>query len=384
MYARRRIDSLKGTLQKLLAGNRKSSGDEMVSKVNGPTASSAEVPAPNAKTKVERRGARMSDVAEIAGVSAMTVSRALRNPSIVTQETLRKIHEAINSVGYLPNRVAGNLSSNRSNLVGLIVPSLRNSLFAETIQGVADSLDHNYDLLIANSGYTLKGEESAITAFLSQRVCGIVLHNTKHTPRARRLIEDAGVPCVETGNLTARPIDMAVGFSNHAAARAMTLRLIDRGYRRIGFVSLPLKDNDRAAERCAGFVDALAERGREADRKIMLEAGPGLRSGGQALITLLERDPSIDAVFLTGDVLATGALLEANRRGIAVPGQVAIVGSDDNELQEQVTPPLTSIRFPRYEIGRNAANILIDRVNGRSSGRTVVDLGFTIMERESG
>src|SRR5258708_26079697 len=293
-----------------------------------------------------RREARMEDVAKLAGVSAMTVSRALPNPAIVTPDTLKRIEAAIETTGYLPNRVAGSLSSRRTNVVGLIVPSLRNAVFVETIQGVADMLGHQFDLMIAHSGYTLKGEEAAVLAFLSQRVCGVILHNTKHTPRVRRLIQDAGLPCVETGNLVPRPIEMAVGFSNRDAARAMTEHLIGRGYRRIGFVSLPLKDNDRAFERRAGYMSALATHGIKPHRDRMLEAPPGLRSGGTALVQLVDGDRRIDAVFLTGDVLATGAILEANRPGSQVPARVQIAGSDDDEFQRNDLPSLTSIRVP--------------------------------------
>ncbi|MEJ1976503.1 MAG: substrate-binding domain-containing protein [Acetobacteraceae bacterium] len=248
---------------------------------------------------------------------------------------------------------------------------------------MADILGPAFDLMIADSGYTLKGEEAAVMAFLSQRVCGIVLHNTKHTPRTRAMLKEAGIPCAETGNLVRNPVDMAIGFSNHDAARAMTEHLIGRGYRRIGFVSLLLKDNDRASERRAGYLTALDKHGLEADPACILETTPGLRSGGQALVHLMESGKALDAVFLAGDVLATGALLEANRRGWAVPGQIAIAGSDDNELQETVSPPLTTLRFPRYEIGRRAAGMLLDRIGGRSSGPAVLDLGFEIIQRAS-
>jgi LacI family gluconate utilization system Gnt-I transcriptional repressor len=332
---------------------------------------------------VERREARMEDVAKLAGVSAMTVSRALRNPAIVIPETLKRIEQAIETTGYLPNRVAGSLSSRRTNVIGLIVPSLRNAVFVETIQGVADMLGQQFDLMIAHSGYTLKGEEAAVLAFLSQRVCGVILHNTKHTPRVRRMIKEAALPCVETGNLGPRPIEMAVGFSNRGAARAMTEYLIGRGYRRIGFVSLPLKDNDRAFERRAGYIAALEAHGISPNLDRMLEASPGLDSGGKALVQLVEGDPKIDSVFLTGDVLATGAVLEANRRGWKVPDRVAIAGSDDDEFQANVLPPLTSIRFPRYEIGRRAAGMVMDRVLGRSTGSAVLDLGYEIIQRAS-
>lgn len=325
----------------------------------------------------------MADVARLAKVSAMTVSRALRHPEIVDAETLKRIHAAIKATGYLPNRVAGSLASQHSNIVGLIVPSLRNSLFAETVKGVADTLGDAYALLIADSGYDLDGEEAAVAAFLSQRVCGIVLHNTKHTTRTRRLIHAAAIPCVETGNLVRRPIDMAASFSNHKAAYEMTAYLVSKGYRRIAFVSLPLKDNDRARERQSGYLDALKKCGMAIDRDIVLESAPGLRGGAEALDALMATRPKIDAVFLTGDVLATGALLEANRKGWKVPDDIAIAGSDDNELQEYVSPPLTSLRFPRYDIGCRAAAMLLNRIDGVASERRVVDLGFQIIPRHS-
>jgi LacI family gluconate utilization system Gnt-I transcriptional repressor len=331
----------------------------------------------------EKRGARMSDVAKIAGVSAMTVSRALRDPKIVNTDTLRRVQSAIETVGYLPNRVAISLSLQRSNIVGQILPSLKDSLFVDTIQGVADTLGTAHHLLIADSGYTLKGEETAIEAFLSQKVCGLMLHNTDHTPRARRLIEESGVPCVETGNLIGNPIDMSVGFSNFDAAFAMTTFLIDKGYKRIGFISLPVKNNERAAKRREGYIAALRAKGRAVDRSIVLDSQPGLRNGGQAFASLVQSGSGVDVVFATGDVLALGAVLEANRRGWKVPQEIAIAGSDDNELQESVSPPITSIRFPRYEIGRNAARLLLDRMETGSTAAAITDLGFKIIERQS-
>lgn len=330
-----------------------------------------------------RRGPRMCDVAKLADVSAMTVSRALRNPKAVTTDTLKRIDAAIELTGYVPNRIAGSLASRRTNVVGLIVSNLRNSVAAEVIQGISDSLGSEFHLMIADSGYLLNAEEAAVVAFLSQRVCGIILHNTKHTRRTRLLLKNAEIPCVETGNLIRQPIDMAIGFSNHDAACAMTEYLIARGYRRIGFVSLPLKDNDRASERRRGYLSALAKHGIKVNPKRILEAQPGLQSGGQALVRLVQTNTGVDAVFLTGDVLATGALLEANRRGWKVPGQIAIAGSDDNDLQECISPALTTLRFPRYEIGRRAASMLLDRLNSRLRGSAVVDLGFKIIERAS-
>jgi LacI family gluconate utilization system Gnt-I transcriptional repressor len=325
----------------------------------------------------------MRDVARLAGVSAMTVSRALRDPGSVSAETRARIDEAVARTGYLPNRLAGNLSSRRGNVVGLVVPSLRNSLFAETIQGVADILGQEYPLLIADSGYSLAGEEAAVAAFAAQRVCGVVLHNTHHTARTLSLIRGGGIPCVETGNLVRKPIDMAVGFSNTEAGRCMTEHLVRRGYRRIAFVGLPWRENDRAAERLAGYRAALDAAGLAEDPALVLDSPPGLPAGAAALARLMALPAPPDAVFLSGDVLACGALMEAQRRGWSVPGDIAIAGSDDSEWQANMMPPLTTLRFPRHEIGRRAAAMLLDRLQGRSRGYAVTDLGFELLERES-
>jgi LacI family gluconate utilization system Gnt-I transcriptional repressor len=163
----------------------------------------------------------------------------------------------------------------------LILPSVRNSLFANTVQGISDVLRGNgHHLMIADSGYSLVEEEVAIQAFLQQRVCGIVLHNTKHTDQARQLIERAGTPVVEIGNLTPHPIGTTVSYSNYEASRAMTLHLARLGYRKIGFVTLPLKDNERSVERRRGYLAALADLGFAEDPRLMLEMPPGIGCRG--------------------------------------------------------------------------------------------------------
>lgn len=328
--------------------------------------------------------ARIRDVAKLAGVSPMTVSRALREPHRVSPMMRQRVEEAVLQVGYVPNRIAGSLSSNRSNVVGLILPSVHNSLFANTVQGISDVLRAiGHQLMIADSGYSLQDEEAAISAFVQQRVCGMLLHNTSHTERAKRLIERARIPVVELGNLDPRPLDMAVSYSNFQAARAMTLHLARLGYGRIALVTLPLKDNDRSIERRRGFVAALRELGREAEPRLMLEMPGGIASGSEAIVRLMEMAPPPDAVFFAGDVLAVGAVLECQRRGWAVPKDVAIATFDDVEILRSLTPPVTSVRIPRYEIGKRGAEVLLDRVYGRCDERVAIDQGFEIIQRAS-
>jgi LacI family gluconate utilization system Gnt-I transcriptional repressor len=336
------------------------------------------------RRRSSRETVRIQDVARHAGVSPMTVSRALREPDKVSEAMRRRVEESVSAIGYLPNRIAGSLSSSRSNVVGLIVPSLRNSLFANTVQGISDVLrGAGHQLMIADSGYSLAEEEAAIAAMLAQRVCALVLHNTRHTARARSLIARAGVPVVEIGTLAADPLDMNVSYSNVAAAKAMTMHLARRGYETIALVTLPLADNDRSIERRAGYLEALAELGRAADPRLMLELPGGIGSGAEAVTRLSELTPRADAIFFAGDVLAVGAVFECQRRGWPVPGRLAIASFDDVDILRDMHPAVTSVRLPRHEIGRRSAEVLLDRVQGRAQEPVRIDLGFEIVQRES-
>lgn len=345
------------------------------------------VKTPNSKRKPRNGGtttSRMRDVARRAGVSVMTVSRALNDPDKVSREMRQRVRAVVEEIGYVPNSLARSLSSNRSNVIGLIVPSIRNSLFAESIKGISDVLTVNrYHLMIADSGPGLREEEEAITTFLRQRVAGLVLHNTDHTATAVEMIAKAKIPVVENGNLTEDPLDSVVSYSNFDAARAMTVHLSRMGYKQIAFVSLARRENDRARERLRGYLAALEELGREPDDTLILERAPGLAAGAEAVVHLIETVPQVDAIFFAGDVLAVGAALECQRRGWKVPRKVAITAFDDLDILRHVNPPITTIRLPRYEIGRRSAECLLERISGRVTEPIRLDLKFEIIQRES-
>jgi len=325
----------------------------------------------------------MRDVAKAAGVSLMTVSRALREPQRLSEETRKTVLDAIKKIGYVPNSIASNLASNRSSVIGQIVPSIQNSLYAETLKGSADVLrTAGMHLLLADSGYSMQEEEALIGAFLGQRVCGLILHNTDHTPRALQMIERAGVPVVETGDIPRAPIDMVASYSNAEAAKAMTMHLATRGYRRIGFVSLDTRVNRRARERLRGHLAALKTARLPRDPLLISEVEPGLTSGAHALVDMIARAPDVQAIFFAGDVLAVGALFEAQRRGWKVPERIAIAGFDDLDILQHTMPRVTCLRLPRLEIGRRSAEALLDRVRG-DGARVRLDLGFEVIQRES-
>jgi len=335
------------------------------------------------KRRPSVQGVRMMDVAEAAGVSLMTVSRALRQPDLVSAETRKIVLDAVRKTGYVTNSVAATLASNRSNVVGLIVPSIQNSLYAETTKGIADVLRASgLHLILADSGNSLEEEEALVGTMLSQRVCGLILHNTDHTAHAVTVMENAGIPIIETGDIPANPIDMAISYSNAEASNAMTLHLARRGYKRIAFVSLDTKSNRRASERLRGYLAALKAAGLRKDPRLIREAAPGIASGAEVMNQLMKVTPAVDAIFFAGDVLALGALFEAQRQGWKIPGRIAIASFDDLPVLQHSVPRVTCLRLPRLDVGRRSAQALLDRLQGLDAP-VHLNLGFEIIQRES-
>ncbi len=343
------------------------------------------------KQTAPRRGqiggsARMRDVAKRAGVSTMTVSRALSEPSKVSEETRERVLSAVKEIGYLPNHLASSLSSNRSTTIGLIVPSIDNSIYTQTVKGLSDVMRQSgFQLMIAESGYDPGEEEELIATFLRHRVSGLVLHSTRHTPQAVAMIRKSGIPLVENGNIPADPLDMAVSYSNEDAAYAMTMHLGRLGYRHIGFVSLYSVHNDRSKDRQRGYLRALEQLGLKQDSRLIVETSRGLSAGAEAVARVVQSVPEADALFCAGDVLVVGALFECQKRGWAVPGRIALASFDDVDLLRHLSPSITTLRLPRYDIGERSARMLLSRIiDGAEHLRgNVVDLKFEVIQRES-
>ncbi|GLQ55821.1 LacI family DNA-binding transcriptional regulator [Devosia nitrariae] len=325
---------------------------------------------------------RIEEVARRAGVSPITVSRALNTPEKVNETTRVAVLKAVEETGYIPNRLAGSLASNRSKTVGVIVPTVTNSIFADKIRGLGDVLSGaGYQILLGQSGYSLDAEADLVAALLAQSPSGLVLTGSTHAHRTHVMLERSGVPVVETWTSAEFPIDMQVGFSNEAAAFAVVEHLVAAGYRDLALVVAPVQDNDRALGRLEGFRKAIAHFGLRQPAPER-EAAFSLRNGAEALVNILETHPDTDAIFFANDILAAGALLECRRRNIAVPGRLGVAGFDDLEIAAEIVPSLTTVAVPRYEIGSRAAQMLLARLDNAETGRRV-QLDFTIMERES-
>jgi len=329
------------------------------------------------------RRVTMSDVAKLAGVAPMTVSNCFRASSRVHPETLAKVTAAAKKLGYVRNMVAGGLASGRSQVIGVLVPSLQNSNFAQTLQGLQDRLhvlDHQLMLAVAT---TPEREEASVRTFIERRVDGIVLTGVEHDPATIGLLRSSGVPVVETWSLRGPFIDMGVGFSLYDAAREMVALMVERGYRRIGFAGFNPPMADRFHERQRGFQDAMKAAGLRSDLLAYADQSAGFAAGRHALEALLAKEPKLDGLFCATDILAAGAIFECARRRWSVPGRLGIAGYGDYEIASELTPKLTTVSTPGYEMGVAAADMLVEKLAGDAPRERVRDVGYALALRDS-
>ena len=341
----------------------------------------AQDPAPPRRSRRGSGAVTLHDVAKLAGVAPITASRAVNNPGQVSEEVRKKVGDAIARTGYVPNRLAGGLASTRSRLVAAVVPTISGPVFLETVQSLTQALaEHGYQLMLGQAGYTGNREDALLEAIIGRRPDGIVLTGIMHSAVGRKRLLASGIPVVETWDLTPTPIDMLVGFSHLEVGRAVAQFLHDKGRRKLAVVA---GDDERAKRRFAAFQSAALALGLPAVRAVVVPAPTTLKSGRAALAELLRADSGIDAVFCSSDLLALGVLTEARVQGVAVPGRLAVVGFGDLEFAEDLDPSLTTVHIKGGAIGRQAAQFIVDRAEGRAVEHRVVDIGFSIIERKS-
>ena len=323
----------------------------------------------------------LADVARLAKVSPITVSRALNTPDQVSRETLERVQRAVERTGYVPNRMAGGLASARSRLIFAIIPTLAGWVFLETVQALTNALgEAGYEVVLGQSGYDGSGEDDLIDALIGRRPDGVVLTGVMHSPQGRKRLAAAGIPVVETWDLTPTPIDMLVGFSHEKVGVAAADYLHSKGVRRPAIISA---DDYRASLRREGFARQCEKLLGVVPPARLVAAPTTIGRGRRALAALLERWPDLDAVFCSSDVLAQGALIEAHARGIAIPAQLRVFGFGDLDFAADLHPSLSTVRVDGTAIGRQAARFIIDRIAGRPIAERIVDLGFTLVSRDS-
>ncbi|RJF78381.1 LacI family DNA-binding transcriptional regulator [Azospirillum cavernae] len=325
----------------------------------------------------------MADVANKAGVSAITVSRAFKRPELVAPDLRARILEVAQAMGYVPNQAASALASARSMTVAVLIPSMTNAVFVETLAGIHDALHpRGYQILIGVSHYSPVEEERLLRTYLQFQPDGILLTGNDHTPATQTYLAALGRPTVHMMELLDDPASYSVGCSQFEGGRLMTRHLLERGYRRVGFAAVQL--DPRTLARLEGYRQALRDAGLYDPRRVWQVPEPSSISLGASMLDrMIEDQTDCDAVFFCNDDLAQGALFQCQRRGVRVPEQLAIAGFNDLAASAWTTPTLTTVATPRYGIGRESAAMLLDLMEGREPPQRRLDLGLSFVGRES-
>jgi LacI family gluconate utilization system Gnt-I transcriptional repressor len=331
------------------------------------------------KAQRVRRGMErvtMMDVARHSGVSASSVSLFLRKPEAVSAKIAPRIAAAIEKLGYVPNYVAGGLAAAGSRVVSVIVPSLRNAFFSETVSALEKNLSRNgLQTLVGHTEYSLEQEERLVRAALSWAPAAIVLTGNDHTDGTRNLLLKTATPVVEMWELPDAPIDCAVGFPHEEVGRAMARHFIARGYENVAFLGARLDEDTRAASRARGFMEEMREAGCKA--QLISDPAPASTATGARMLDAIGND--VRAVACSNDIVALGVLFEAQKRDLTIPDRLAVAGFGDLDFAANCVPPLTTIRPQAEQIAETVANCILNRESEQRSYRT----DFALIPRRS-
>jgi LacI family gluconate utilization system Gnt-I transcriptional repressor len=336
--------------------------------------------APEKSTSAKSASVKITDVAAAAGVAPMTVSRVINTPDRVSPETTARVKEAIDRLGYVPNLIAGGLSSRKSRMVAAIVPTIAHPMFAGLVQAFSASMRHSgYQVMLSISGYGETDDEALFRALLGRRPDALMITGSGYSPAALQLLIEAHIPVVEIWDVSSRPIDMLIGFDHARVGAEVGHYLRGKGHDR--FASLSASDS-RALARARGFTEAVSQAGGTLVSEQVIPAPSTIAAGREGLRAML---PFVDqrcAVFCSSDLIAFGVVTEAQAQGIPVPEHLAVCGFGNFELSAMNEPPITTVSLEGVETGRSAASFLLRRLSGEGPRDTDrVQVPFRILER---
>ncbi len=321
-------------------------------------------------------------VAEAAGVSTATVSRFFNAPQRLTQRTTLRVQTAVNDLGYVPNLLAGGLSSARTQLIAAVIPTITNSIFSSTIQEISDSLaERGYNVVLALTGPNDEHAERQLLSIIGRRPDGIILSGAVVPNNARAKLIASAIPTIETWDLPSDPIDMVVGFSHEAVGRAVGMHATKTGRRKVLVVSAA---GVRAVARRHGFAKVLLEQGFPEPSVTSFAASTTYGNGRSAVAAHLDAGGRPELVVCSSDWAAHGALDELRHRGIRVPRDIAVIGFGDSDFASELNPSLTSVKIDGKAIGQQSAAFLMKRAQGQKIKERIVDVGFELIIRGSG
>ena len=319
------------------------------------------------KAKIKKRSSKaggkitIDDIAKSAGVSTATVSRALNMPDTVSESLREKINQTINQIGYIPSGAARALASNRSFTVGAILPTLDNAIFSESIAAFEQSLsDNNYTLLVTVSNYDHQHETVQLRKLIERGVDAILLVGLDHADKTWQLIEKSTHCAIAIWGNSTRAKIPCVGFDNAKPAQLAVEHLISLGHERIGMIAGITKDNDRARARKRGVLKGLKKAGLEIDEKLFVEKEYTHQAGRDGFNELVNLSNRPTAILCGNDVLAMGAIFEAQAQSLKVPEDISIIGYDNLPITSHMSPALTTINVPSPQIGKQAADSVLE------------------------
>ena len=326
---------------------------------------------------------KITDVAAAAGVAPMTVSRVINTPDRVSAATASRVRAAIEQLGYVPNLIAGGLSSRRSRMVAAIVPTIAHPMFSEMVQTFTDEMRRaGYQVMLSLSGYSAGSEDDLVRGLLGRRPDAMLVTGAEHDKGLRQMLGEAGIPVVEVFDVSAEPIDMLVGLDHAAVGAAVAAFFRARGHHRFAMFAA---GDARARQRQRGFVEAARQAGGEIIAEPVLPAPSTIAAGREALRDLLPRLDQRTALFCSSDLLGFGAITEARLHGIAIPERLAVCGFGNFELSAMNEPAFTTVNVEGGQIGRTAADFLLARLSHVApepgGSETRVHVPFRIVER---
>jgi LacI family transcriptional regulator len=319
----------------------------------------------NERARRERSRVGLREVASIAGVSTATVSRVINRPESVSEDLRARVSMVIDQLGWVPNAAARALSSQRTGAIGAIFPALALGDFARAIDAMQDALaERNSLLLLARSKYDSGLEYSLVRKLAERGVDGLVLVGSTREPAYEEFLAKLEIPYVNSFVYEPGSPVPCVGPDNRAAMAAMVDYLVGLGHRRFGMIAQTTRNNDRAAARREGVREALARYSLAIPPSGMLQGEWSIEEGRRLFRQVLQTDQRPTALICGNSLLAVGAVLEAGALGVDVPGEMSIVGYDDIEVMSELPVPITTLRVASDEVGRVAANTVLDMVEG--------------------
>jgi LacI family gluconate utilization system Gnt-I transcriptional repressor len=327
--------------------------------------------------RVRKTAPTLANVAALAGVSQITVSRILRNKGPIAPDTRARVMSAVQAIGYVPNRVAGSLASAGSNLMGVVIPSLSNIVFPEVLRGIHEALDESgFQPVVAVTDYDMAREETLLRSLLAWKPAAMIIAGFDHTDESRRMLENSGIRVAELMDIDAEPIDIAVGLSHRQAGHATGRHLIECGYRRFGYVGHDWAADRRARLRYDGLCQALAEAGLSLAGESVGDGSSSVFAGRDGLARLRRSSPTVDVAVFSNDDMAVGGVFHCMAEGIAPKTDLGLFGFNGLEIGQALPVPLSTIRSDRYRIGRLAVEHIL---NPRNDAPRVIDVGFEIV-----